>query len=95
MTTEYHRFDAIAKSSVTYDILFCYVAAYLYADRETYIIEGSGNDTASDAYCNVLVELVTYRTKDSWNRIRYIGRSLGVEAFVFLRIRISTKKKYR
>ena len=95
MLAEYHRFDAIAKRCVSNDVLFCYVAAYLYAEWKADVIEGSGDDAATYAYCKMLVKLITYRTDDSRNRICDVSRSLGVEAFVFLRIRISAKKEYR
>ena len=85
-----HRFYAIAKCSVSYDILFCYVAAYLNAEWKTYIVEGSGYDAATYGYCEMLIEFVTNRTDDSWNRICYVSRSLGVETSVFLGIRIRT-----
>ena len=39
MATEYHWFDAITKSGVSYDILFCYITANLEAEWKAYIVE--------------------------------------------------------
>ena len=78
MTTEYHRFDAIAKSSVTYDILFCYVAAYLYAEREADVVERRRQHADSDAYCKMSVEFITARYNERRTRICNASRCFGV-----------------
>ena len=59
MLAEYHRFDAIAKRCVSNDVLFCYVAAYLYAEREADVVKRRRQHTDSDAYGKMSVEFIT------------------------------------